>query len=442
MPRVKGGAATVKQPPAAPPPAPVATHPSKQPVKMASATKVADVPAKVEKAPEPPRPAASQRVLTVVKLPDSEGVVGKIINVPEKDRPTQRCVVVQLQRQADGSTAMQVQSLQTNETMLLVEQKPSKTAGLFSGWRSGSKDAPGESPVVQASPKGMTTAKPALPELPKASTDSMPDEVAKKALDEKAKTIVLPPPPPLATRVVAPPAMPEVIKMPAPEDRLPVPVPLVPLATNQPKPAVEPPQPPINSFNTMKSVSMEEVTRPPVVMQAKPEGAKTEAAAAPAPAVEMPARPTQAGPVTPSGWTRAPMVPVTKTAAMAGMKESEALSMQDTVHWLGVLQSASSPMQRDQAVKHLSKVDPQMAPHVVETLANVAQTDAAALVRASAIAALAQAKATSPTALAAIESGAKDKDPRVRDEAQQALATLGVAAKKPAVEQAGHKLPK
>jgi hypothetical protein len=228
------------------------------------------------------------------------------------------------------------------------------------------------------------------------------------------------------------------VEMPAKPNDLPVPVPLVPLATTEPRPNAPPPQPPINPYSTMQSVSMVKYapqdTLPPMCPtchRALP-GAGTASGngvqQANACLTCQPNMPVAAGPVSPSLWTRGPAVPVSQSPVMVSarrlMTETEAQAMQNTVHLMTVLQSSGVPAQREWAATRLRVCDPQMHPYVVESLVTTAKTDGAAMVRAAAIQSLAQMKANAPHVVTMIEHATQDRDPRVRDEAIQAVKLL------------------
>lgn len=414
MPKVKGAGEFPKAE------APVTTAAVQQPAAPAP------VPTKVETKPgmAPAAPAVgAPRVVAIPSMPDCNGAVGRILTVTEKNGCPQRCVVLQTICH-EGMPGMVVQSLETGETMTIVESKHKRIGGFFGGHSH-------SAPVTTA----CTTCDGPAP----APKQPMPPADAPKPMPAPEPAKVMPKPTakvePQPTQVVMM-RQPEVIPMPSPEDRVPVPVPLVPMTTTQPRPSVAPPQPPVNTFNSMRAVSMNEFNKQPVIMRPVQDPAKQQAKV---PEAEMPAMP----PMPPSGviatgWTRAPMVPVTMTSVMNGMTAMEAQTMQETIQLLTMLQSTGMPSQREQAAMKLRSVDPQIAPYVVDTLATAAKTDSAAMVRAAAIASLAHMKAKTSPAVAAIEAGTHDADPRVRDEAQQAVTALGIDLGKTKVQQTGY----
>jgi hypothetical protein len=228
---------------------------------------------------------------------------------------------------------------------------------------------------------------------------------------------------------------------------LPVPVPLIPLATTDPRPTAPPPQPPINPYSTMGSVAMAKYapqdTLPPMCPACRrplPTGTNGAAGAMPTGVQQasacsscqsgacQPGLAMSPGPVSASGWTRGPSMPVSQSPVMVParrlMSETDAQAMQNTVHLMTVLQSSGVPAQREWAAGRLRVCDAQMHPYVVESLVTAARTDGAPMVRAAAIASLAQMKANTPPVMVTLENARQDRDPRVRDEAIQAVRLL------------------
>jgi HEAT repeat protein len=109
--------------------------------------------------------------------------------------------------------------------------------------------------------------------------------------------------------------------------------------------------------------------------------------------------------------------------------ELEQQAVQNTLYLIHVLNTGGQSAQREWAASRLRVVDTRnpYAGYVVDALANAAKSDTAPMVRASAVQSLAQMRATQPAALAAIQGAAQDPDPRVRDEAMQALQVLNSA---------------
>jgi hypothetical protein len=109
---------------------------------------------------------------------------------------------------------------------------------------------------------------------------------------------------------------------------------------------------------------------------------------------------------------------------------------------LGILKDCLYPSQREVAAERLSELDGKKHPQIVEVLTKAAQEDPAATVRAACVHALAQMQVNSPQAVALMQSLRNDRDRRVRQEAEEALATLGVAAaprQDSAIQRTSHK---
>jgi hypothetical protein len=202
---------------------------------------------------------------------------------------------------------------------------------------------------------------------------------------------------------------------------------------------VPPPQPPINPFDTMKSSGVQMVGEagplPPMCPTCKRPLDGTYVAGSPVQQARAddgyPIRPTGAvvpGPVSPSQWTRGPARPVSQSPIMVNsrrvMTEQESQSLQNTVYLMTVLQSSGVPAQREWAAMKLQGVDPTIQPYVVEALVTAAKSDNAPLVRAASIQSLGHMGAATPPVMALLEGAVQDRDPRVRDEAVQAMHVL------------------
>jgi hypothetical protein len=108
---------------------------------------------------------------------------------------------------------------------------------------------------------------------------------------------------------------------------------------------------------------------------------------------------------------------------------------------LATLKESLYPSQREGAAEQLSELDWRIQPKVVEGLMTAAREDPAATVRATCVRALAHMKVNTSEAAALVQSLKGDRDPRVRQEAEEALATLGISAgpAEPAIQQASHR---
>lgn len=208
----------------------------------------------------------------------------------------------------------------------------------------------------------------------------------------------------------------------SPAEQVPVPVPLVPLATTEPRPIAPPPQPPIKPFNTMNSSAMNQM---PQMSPTKPQEEPTAAPATPPAVMGVP---MSGGVVTSTVWSRGPVAPASPPPAVASVTRTsspmEPMSMETTVQLMQVLHTSGVPSQREFAATRLRACDPSVQPYVVEALLTAVRTDTAPLVRMAAIQSLAAMKVRTKPVLTALEGACMDRDPRVRDEAEQALQLL------------------
>jgi hypothetical protein len=92
---------------------------------------------------------------------------------------------------------------------------------------------------------------------------------------------------------------------------------------------------------------------------------------------------------------------------------------------LATLKDALCPSQREMAAERLAELNWRMQPQVVESLMKAAREDPAASVRAACVHALAHMQVNTPAVVAAMRELKTDSDPHVRQEAEEALATLG-----------------
>ena len=91
-------------------------------------------------------------------------------------------------------------------------------------------------------------------------------------------------------------------------------------------------------------------------------------------------------------------------------------------HSVNAIQSSIFPTQREMAVWQLSMCDPSVNPQVVQLLLTTAKADQAPMVRAACVNVLARMGVASDAAQAVYVQLKTDADPRVRHEAEQALA--------------------
>jgi hypothetical protein len=103
------------------------------------------------------------------------------------------------------------------------------------------------------------------------------------------------------------------------------------------------------------------------------------------------------------------------------------LTQPEMQHWLNVMRDSLYPSQREWAAEALSVVDWHCKPKVVEAMVAGAREDPAATVRAACVRCLTKMKASTPEVLSVVTALKSDSDPRVRQEVDQAMLTLGTA---------------
>jgi hypothetical protein len=100
----------------------------------------------------------------------------------------------------------------------------------------------------------------------------------------------------------------------------------------------------------------------------------------------------------------------------------------ESKYWLDVLHDSLYPSQREWAAETLSALDWKSNPKVVQAMVAGAREDPAATVRAACVRCLTKMKANSKEVLAAIAALKNDTDPRVRQEADQAILALATTS--------------
>jgi HEAT repeats len=103
---------------------------------------------------------------------------------------------------------------------------------------------------------------------------------------------------------------------------------------------------------------------------------------------------------------------------------------------LATLKDSLYPSQREIAAERLSELDARKNPQVVGSLVKAAKDDPAATVRAACVHALADMKLHTPEVEALVRSLKQDSDARVRHEAEEAMAALGLDT---GIQQTSHK---
>jgi hypothetical protein len=95
-------------------------------------------------------------------------------------------------------------------------------------------------------------------------------------------------------------------------------------------------------------------------------------------------------------------------------------------HLLTTLKQSMYPSEREMAAEQLSESSAHQQPEIVQCLVSSAKADPAATVRAACVRALARANANSAEAIAVLRELKNDRDPRVRQEAAESLAMMGL----------------
>jgi hypothetical protein len=132
----------------------------------------------------------------------------------------------------------------------------------------------------------------------------------------------------------------------------------------------------------------------------------------------MPAMPAgYHGPAAPGMVGAAQPAPAARTASASEMVPSHLATLHDALY----------PSHREWAAENLAEVDAQANPQVVDALVAAAHQDPAASVRAACVRSLARMKARTDAVMSTLRTLKDDADPRVRLEADQALAALSHA---------------
>jgi hypothetical protein len=142
------------------------------------------------------------------------------------------------------------------------------------------------------------------------------------------------------------------------------------------------------------------------------------------------------GPQAPMGINPLMSVPPTPPNVQAVASSSSASAPPGSVpQLLAALKDSLCPSERETAAEQLSELNWRMQPLVVESLMKAAREDPAATVRAACVHALAHMKVDTPAACALVRDMRSDRDPHVRQEAEEALSALGDSG----IQQASHK---
>lgn len=113
-----------------------------------------------------------------------------------------------------------------------------------------------------------------------------------------------------------------------------------------------------------------------------------------------------------------------RPAVQTGKTANQSAVNDEVLQMIAVLKTSSYPSQREWAVNNLATLDPRGNPQVVPLLLAVASQDPAPTVRSACVYGLARLRVNDPQVVAALQQLKADTDPRVRVEAEQALARL------------------
>jgi hypothetical protein len=138
------------------------------------------------------------------------------------------------------------------------------------------------------------------------------------------------------------------------------------------------------------------------------------------------------GPRMPIGANPLMSVPATPVAHGGPMADARPAGVPQL---LAKLQDSLYPSERESAAEQLSQLNWRVQPQVVASLMKSARGDPAPTVRAACVHALAQMKVDTAGAVALVRDLKSDRDPRVRQEAEEALSALGDSG----IQQASHK---
>ncbi len=157
------------------------------------------------------------------------------------------------------------------------------------------------------------------------------------------------------------------------------------------------------------------------------------------------------GPMPPNPYARPPMVPAGYAPGYQGMVQApnpamdrpgytapmtaaQAAANTQVQQMINVLKTSAYPSQREWAAHNLGMCDDHTRPEVIQVLAVAAKDDPAPTVRAGCAYTLGRMRASGTRVMAVLQQLKSDTDPRVRAEADQALARLAPATDSNAVQ--------
>jgi hypothetical protein len=156
-------------------------------------------------------------------------------------------------------------------------------------------------------------------------------------------------------------------------------------------------------------------------------------AASPAPTAWAPAH--GQFPVATNWTTGQPRNVAMDRPAVPAVSAAQASANDAIQEMISVLKTANYPSQREWAANNLATFDWRSNPLVVQALVTAAKEDPAATVRAGCAYNLGRMRVTTEPVLATLQQLTNDRDPRVRSDAEHALARLG-AVERPGVNTA------
>jgi hypothetical protein len=152
------------------------------------------------------------------------------------------------------------------------------------------------------------------------------------------------------------------------------------------------------------------------------------------------------GPMMPAGYAppMMPSYPQPQPQPVAAPGQASTASSQNAQQLMLTLKDALYPSHREWAAEALATVDWRTQPQVVDALILSAREDPAATVRAGSVRALAKMNVNTAAVVSALQTLKGDADPRVRQDVEQALTSLGTSpgTTGQAVQPAGGMMPK
>ncbi len=122
--------------------------------------------------------------------------------------------------------------------------------------------------------------------------------------------------------------------------------------------------------------------------------------------------------------------PITQQTQLGSTSSTAAQSVPENIRQMQVgLRDSLYPSQREWAAENMATVDWRLHPQVIQFLTTAAKEDPAATVRATCLRCLAKMKANTAPVITVVRGLRIDSDPRVRQEAERAMAVLAAGQK-------------